>query len=74
MIDDRGRGCVPSSQYPLAAQAGLPQIDFSAVVGRRRTEYFAAVQAGMDRNYRPMGAIFAGWVDEEEMEHRGGDD
>ena len=43
----------------MAAQAGLPQLDFSLLAGRRRNEYFAAVQAGMDRNYRPMAAIFA---------------
>lgn len=42
----------------MAAQAGFPQIDFRAIAGRRRNEYFAAVQAGMDRNYRPMAAIF----------------
>jgi cell filamentation protein len=43
----------------MAAQAELPPIDFRAIAGRRRDEYFAAVQAGMDRNYRPMAAIFA---------------
>ena len=46
----------------MAAQAGLPQIDFSPVAGRRRNEYFAAVQAGMDRNYRPMAAIVAALI------------
>lgn len=43
----------------MAAQAGLPQFDFTPVTGKRRTQYFAAVQAGMDRNYRPMAEIFA---------------
>lgn len=43
----------------MAAQAGLPQFDFSPVTGRRRNDYFIAVQAGMDRNYQPMAAIFA---------------
>lgn len=47
----------------MAAQAGLPQIDFSPIAGRRRKEYFAAVQAGMDRNYRPMAAIFADLIE-----------
>ena len=43
----------------MAAQGRLPQLDFSPVAGARRNEYFAAVQAGMDRDYRPMAAIFA---------------
>jgi len=43
----------------MAAQARLPQLDFSPVAGGRRNEYFAAIQAGMDRDYRPMAAIFA---------------
>ena len=47
----------------MAAQAGLPQIDFSPISGRRRNEYFAAVQAGMDRNYRPMAVIFADLIE-----------
>jgi len=28
------------------------------VIGQRRREYFAAVQAGLDRDYRPMERIF----------------
>lgn len=43
----------------MVAQAGLPQIDFSPVTGRRRNDYFSAVQAGMDRDYEPMAVIFA---------------
>jgi cell filamentation protein len=42
----------------MAAQAGLPPLDFSPVAGKRRDEYFAAVQTGMDRNYRSMAAMF----------------
>ncbi len=47
----------------MAAQAGLPQIDFSPIVGRSRSRYFAAVQAGLDRNYAPMAAIFSGLIE-----------
>jgi cell filamentation protein len=43
----------------MAAQARLPQLDFTPLTGARRREYFAAVQAGIDRDYRPMAAIFA---------------
>ena len=42
----------------MALQAGLPLLDFSPVAGRRKRDYFAAVQAGMDRNYEPMARIF----------------
>lgn len=42
----------------MALQAGLPLLDFSPIAGKRRTEYFAAIQAGMDRNYGPMARIF----------------
>jgi len=47
----------------MALQAGLPQLDFTPVTGRRRTQYFAAVQAGIDRNYRPMQGIFAALIE-----------
>jgi cell filamentation protein len=43
----------------MALQAGLPLLDFSSIAGAERTNYFAAVQAGIDRNYAPMCAIFA---------------
>jgi cell filamentation protein len=43
----------------MALQAGLPVLDFSEMDGARREEYFAAVRAGMDRNYLPMKRLFA---------------
>jgi len=46
----------------MAAQAGLPQLDFSPIARRGKDEYFAAVQAGMDRNYLPMAGIFAALI------------
>lgn len=42
----------------MAAQANCPLIDFECVRGRKRTEYFAAVREGLDRNYQPMEDIF----------------
>lgn len=43
----------------MALQAGLPLLDFSEFEQERRQEYFAAVQHGMDRNYRPMEKVFS---------------
>lgn len=42
----------------MALQAGLPLLDFSGIRGETRKAYFAAVQAGMGRDYAPMEAIF----------------
>jgi len=42
-----------------ALQAGLPVLDFGELDGMRREEYFAAVRAGMDMNYRLMKRLFA---------------
>jgi len=43
----------------MALQAGLPPLDFGEFVGDRKEEYFAAVRAGIDRNYQPMEKIFS---------------
>ncbi len=42
----------------MALQAGLPLLDFGGIKGKKREEYFAAVRAGLDRNYVPMTNIF----------------
>lgn len=42
----------------MAAQNNLPLIDFEWINGRRRSKYFAAVRAGLERNYKPMEDIF----------------
>jgi len=42
----------------MALQAGLPPLNFRAITGIRKQEYFAAVQAGLDRDYRSMEKIF----------------
>lgn len=46
----------------MALQAGLPSLDFSGIRGRKRKEYFAAVQAGQGGNYTPMEKIFSGVI------------
>ena len=38
----------------MALQAGLPILDFSIISGSKKSDYFTAVQTGMDRNYEPM--------------------
>lgn len=42
----------------MAFQAGLPPLDFAVITGKKKKEYFAAVQAGLDRNYEPMKEVF----------------
>ncbi|OGQ81230.1 MAG: hypothetical protein A3F90_14430 [Deltaproteobacteria bacterium RIFCSPLOWO2_12_FULL_60_19] len=43
----------------MGLQAGLPPLDFGNIKGRKRQEYFAAVRAGMDRDYEPMEKVFS---------------
>ena len=43
----------------MALQAGLPLLDFSGFDKKRQEEYFAAIQQGLDRNYKPMTNIFS---------------
>jgi cell filamentation protein len=47
----------------MALQAGLPPLDFSRLQGASREGYFAAVRAGLDRDYRPMEEIFSDVID-----------
>ena len=42
----------------MALQAGLPLLDFRAIVGGNKHAYFSAVQGGLDKNYEPMRRIF----------------
>jgi cell filamentation protein len=46
----------------MAAQAGFPAPAFEIMRKRRETAYFAAVQAGLDRNYTPMSRLFASLI------------
>ncbi len=43
----------------MALQAGLPLLDFGLIADGRKEMYFAAVQAGLDKNYKPMEQLFA---------------
>lgn len=43
----------------MALQAGLPPLNFSLIAEEKKQEYFAAVQAGLDKNYAPMEQLFA---------------
>jgi len=47
----------------MAAQAGLPPLDFGQLKGIKKQAYFRAVQSGMDYNYGPMEEIFTGVVE-----------
>ncbi len=43
----------------MALQACLPLLDFGLIAGERKEKYFAAVQAGLDKNYKPMEQLLA---------------
>jgi cell filamentation protein len=43
----------------MALQVGLPPLDFRSIKGKKKQEYFSAVRAGMDRNYKPMEKVFS---------------
>ena len=42
----------------MAFQAGLPGLDFTGIRGKKRKDYFTAVQSGLDRYYEPMKKVF----------------
>jgi len=46
----------------MALQAELPPLDFGSLKGYRRKAYFAAIRAGMDRDYQPMEDVFSGVI------------
>lgn len=41
----------------MGLQAGLPPLDFGSIQGEERQKYFAAVRAGLNRNYGPMERV-----------------
>jgi cell filamentation protein, protein adenylyltransferase len=47
----------------MALQAGLPLLDFSLVAEEQKRKYFAAVQAGLDKNHKPMETLFAAIIE-----------
>jgi len=42
----------------MGAQAGYSPLNFSAMQGRGRRAYFAAVRSGLGRDYQPMERVF----------------
>jgi cell filamentation protein len=46
----------------MALQAELPPLDFSNLKGYRRKAYYAAIRAGLDRDYKPMEDVFNGVI------------
>jgi len=42
----------------MAMQANYPPLDYGGIRGKKRQEYFHAVQEGLSRNYEPMTSIF----------------
>lgn len=43
----------------MGLQAGLPLLDFSLIAVEKKNDYFAAVQAGLGKNYKLMEPLFA---------------
>ena len=58
LVEGNGRAARALSIL-MALQAGLPLLNFSAIAGEKKQEYFAAVQAGLERNYAPMERLFS---------------
>ena len=48
----------------MALQGGLPLLDFRAIVGGKKKDYFLAIQAGLDKNYIPMQKLFADIIEQ----------
>ena len=42
----------------MAAQAGLPMLNFKDITGRKRKEYFVAINNGLSRDFRLMERLF----------------
>lgn len=47
----------------MGLQAGLPALYFDKLSGRKREHYFAAVRAGLDREYEPMARLFTAVIE-----------
>lgn len=42
----------------MASQAGLPMLSFKDIAGKKRKEYFAAINSGLGRDYKLMEKLF----------------
>jgi cell filamentation protein len=54
----------------MGLQAGLPPLFFDRLAGRRRQRYFAAVRAGLERDYEPMAQMFSAVIERTLQIHR----
>lgn len=54
----------------MGLQAGLPALLFDKLSGRKRRQYFAAVQARLDRNYDPMTTLFTAVIERTLQVHK----
>ncbi len=43
----------------MASQAGLPILDFTDIIGKKKCEYFSAIHRGLYGDYNPMDELFA---------------
>ena len=58
---------MPPKTYPVFIRFGLAEfilglgntLDFGGITDEKKEEYFAAVRAGMARNYKPMQKVFS---------------
>jgi len=51
--------CARLLAWLMALQAGLPPLDFSALQGRGKHPYIAAIHAAFSGNYEPMETLFS---------------
>lgn len=42
----------------MGLQADLPILNFESIKGKKKEAYIQAVQAGLERNYKPMKLLF----------------
>ncbi|MGH8830022.1 MAG: Fic/DOC family protein [Polaromonas sp.] len=47
----------------MAFQAGLPALDFSAMLGRGKRAYIGAIHAALGRDYEPLAGVFRKIID-----------
>jgi len=59
--DGNGR-CARLLATLMGLQAGLPALDFGGIRGETKRRYIGEVHAALDRDYRPMTAIFRGVI------------
>lgn len=54
----------------MGLQAGLPSLFFDKLSGKKREQYFAAVRAGLERDYDPMVEMFSAVIQRTLQIHR----